>query len=85
MIYYDLVQSKISHTVPLFISLNLEQKEKMKNIISKEIQQVIENGDYQYIKNISLWILRFYVDENNVPEHLQSMYVKEKKEKHRKS
>lgn len=57
----------------------------MKNIISKEIQQVIENGDYQYIKNISLWILRFYVDENNVPEHLQSMYVKEKKEKHRKS
>ncbi len=78
VIHYDLVQSKISHKVPLFIGLNLEQKEKMKNIISKEIQQLIENGDYQYIKNISVWILRFYDNENNVPEHLQSIYKRGK-------
>ena len=77
-IHYDLVQSKFSHKVPPFMYINLEQKEKMKNIILKEIQQLIENGDYQYIKSISIWILRFYADENNVPEHLQSIYKRGK-------
>ena len=77
-IHYDLVQGKFSQQLPLFILINQEQTEKMKNIILKENQQLIENGDYQYIKKILITILRFYADENNVPEHLQSIYMRGK-------
>ena len=77
-IHYDLIQSKFSQKLPLFMFINLEQKEKMKNIILKEIQQLIENGNYQHIKKILITILRFYADENNVPEHLQSIYERGK-------
>ena len=78
VIRYDFVQSKFSHNVPPFIYINHEQQEKMKNIILKEIQQLKENGNYQYIKKILITILRFYDDENNVPEHLQSIYERGK-------
>ena len=77
-IHYDLVQSKFSQQLPLFMLINLEQTEKMKNIILKEIQQTIENGKYQHIKKILITILRFYADENNVPEHLDSIYERGK-------
>ena len=49
-IHYGLVQGKFSEQLPLFMLINREQTEKMKNIILKEIQQTIENGKYQHIK-----------------------------------
>ena len=74
LIHYDLVQGKFSQQLPLFMRINLEQKEKMKNIILKEIQQLKEHDEYQYIKKLSVGILRIYADRDNVPEHLQSIY-----------
>ena len=73
-IYYDLIQGKFSQQLPLFMLINREQTEKMKNIILKEIPQIINNGNYRYIKRLSVIILRFYADENTVPEHLQCIH-----------
>ena len=38
----------------------------------------MDNDDYQYIKELSIGIFRIYADENNVPEHLQSIYRRHK-------
>ena len=73
LIYYDIVGSKFLHIYPLFVYIN-SQKQQIKNIISKELQQLKENDDYQYIKELSVGILRIYADRNNVPEHLQCDY-----------
>ena len=73
MIHYDIVRSKFSHIYPLFEYIN-RQKQQIKSIILKEIQQLKENDEYQYIKKISVGILRIYADRDNVPEHLQSIY-----------
>ena len=76
--YYDLVQGKFSEQLPLFMNINHEHQQKMKNIILKEIQQLKENDESQYIKKLSVNIVRFYADENTVPEHLQSIYLRGK-------
>ena len=60
------------------MNINRKQTEKMKNIILKKIQQIINNGEYQYIKKLSIFILRFYADENTVPEHLQCIHKRGK-------
>ena len=74
LIRYDLVQNKFPHRFPLFTYINIRPKQQIKSIILKEIQQSIDNDDYQYIKELSIGIFRIYADENNVPEHLQSIY-----------
>ena len=73
LIHYDMVRSKFSHIYPLFEYIN-RQKQQIKSIILKEIQQLKENDEYQYIKKISVGILGIYADRDNVPEHLQSIY-----------
>ena len=73
LIHYDIVRSKFSHIYPLFEYIN-RQKQQIKSIILKEIQQLKENDEYQYIKKLSVGILRIYADRDNVPEHLQCDY-----------
>ena len=34
----------------------------------------MDNGDYQYIKELSFGMISFYANRDNVPEHLQCIY-----------
>ena len=72
VICYDLFIRKFHSDVSICHYIE-EQKQRIKNMILKENQKLLDNGEYQYIKELSTGILRLYADKDNVPEHFQSI------------